>query len=218
MSVGTSPAYGQTLLTRSRPAFPTQPTTNHIRKWRQTMAAHDAEGLKLLFDHYRSSISMLGSPLDQMRDLALALARHHVPYFMEKRPKASKWNIHEHAKFLLDVQRELKKHKDLGAAVRNAGSRLPKQLHTQSEKSLKKRYYLAQEDLSGLVSVNLEGEINPLGVTQQRLFESFLSDNYYDLGTVRFEPCPDDPDAEIVSGLSIEESPPPGQRVPASEK
>jgi hypothetical protein len=217
MSSQASPQYNKKLLTRSRPAFPALPTANNVEGWRQAMAAHEKEGLKLLFDHYRSSISMLASPLDQMRDLALALARDHVPYFSTKRPKSSNWNLHEHAKFLRDVQGELKKHKDLGKAVRDAGGRLPKHLQIESEGSLKRRYYLAQDRLSGLVSVDLDGKLEPLGETQGRLFKSFLSDDYYDLGGVRFEPCPDDPDAVIVSGLSIEESQPEGPDIPMSE-
>nr|AQQ74491.1 hypothetical protein [uncultured bacterium] len=219
MSDKDSTKYEQKLLTRSRPGFPTQPTANNIQKWRQALALHEERGLRLLFNHYRSSISMLGSPVDQMRDLALALARDHVPFFSSKRPKSSKWNIHEHAKFLINVQSELKKQKDLAAALRYAGNRLPKHLRlTQTAESLKRRYYLAQKDLSGLVSVNLSGDIQPHGELQGRFFKSFLNDDYYDIGKVRFEPCPDDPDAEIVSGLSIDETPFQGLHAPLSEE
>jgi hypothetical protein len=205
MNAKTSTTYSQELSTRSRPLFPGEGTANKIAKWHREVAAHEEQGLNLLFEHYRASISMLDSPLGQMRDLALALARDHVSYFSSKQPKSSSWNIHEHAKFLFDVQQELKKHKDLRAAVRNAGGRLPRHLHIESERSLKRRYYFAQEKLAGLVTVDLDGAIKPQGETQGRLFNSLLRDDYYDLTGVRFEPCPDDPDAEIVSGLSTEE-------------
>jgi hypothetical protein len=206
MSRRSSPKYGPILLAPSCPALPTQPSLNNIEKWHQSKAAHEEEGLDLLIDHY--SIPQAASPLEKMRALALELARDHVPFFSSKRPKTSKWNIHEHAKFLLNVQSELKKHKKLGAAVINAGRRLPLHLRIHDEKSLKKRYSLARNELSKLVSVNLEGALEPLGEFQGNLFKSFLQDDYYDLGAVRFDPCPDDPYAVIVSGLSTEDPSP----------
>ncbi|HET9215356.1 MAG TPA: hypothetical protein VFR18_00155 [Terriglobia bacterium] len=161
---------------------------------------HDERGLRLLFSLYGSSISELSTPFEQMRDLALAIARDNFPYFSAKKPKSSAWDSTMGARFLRDVQAEVSKGKALRLALNEIGRRLPRGLGNRDGETLLWRRRELRRRFSKLVEIMSDGSIQPLGEFEGRLWSSLLEDDPR-LDRVRFVPDTDRPNAIQVINL-----------------
>lgn len=67
----------------------------------QKRTVHELAGLELLCDHY--GISWAKAADERFLELSLHLARAHVPFFRERKPKARRWGVSEQIRLIIDV-------------------------------------------------------------------------------------------------------------------
>jgi hypothetical protein len=202
--------YRGRLLQRTMPELPGLPSQSNLERWQKTCRRREQEGIALLLKHH--GISLLQPEREQLRDLVLALARCHVPFFKTKRSKSPGWNGFALARLLQAYQDRIRAGSRPEHARAAAKRQLPGKLAGRGDKAIRNQLSAAREAFRSIVTAAPDGLLEPIDERGAHWWRFMLRGLTREAGdeNITFEPDRANPRNVLVSGLPrVPEQPPP---------